>query len=407
VGEGESGGVTEADITEVDVTEPALEPIAVPRRRWRRWRVRLAALVCTSWLLFVVLHRILSDRVYWWGPFDLLPPLVFALVPVLLLVLAVLTRPVRWWLSGVTVLALILGIGYSGINFATLWYRPPPAGNDAITLVTWNTEYWDQDMRDGGVLTAASTEALYRFLRGLNADVYMLQEYAHIDQTITDSYAQALAIDQEAKLHETFPGYTVVIEGRNVILSRFPVVGHTWLDSTPFLPDDLRPVPPGLADRPLFYKSQTLRADIEVNGHVVSFYDCHFFQPPTRILFLQNDVNRSMFQIDRSNFEMRNAAVQAVAKDIKQNTNRVVLGGDLNTSPTMKNILGRLPGRLVDQTRALSSIYPITWPADRANELWRLDWLFTSSDVTVHDYTLVDPKGLSDHEAQRVVLSAD
>jgi endonuclease/exonuclease/phosphatase family metal-dependent hydrolase len=67
-------------------------------------------------------------------------------------------------------------------------------------------------------------------------------------------------------------------------------------------------------------------------------------------------------------------------------------------------VLAMMPDRLVDQTRALSSLYPATWPVGRS--LWRLDWLFTTRDVTVHAYDLLDPQGLSDHQVQRITLSA-
>ncbi|MBB5871450.1 endonuclease/exonuclease/phosphatase (EEP) superfamily protein YafD [Allocatelliglobosispora scoriae] len=385
------------------VSEPvaAVEPTPVVKPRWwKRWLVRLAVFACTFWLLLVTAHRVLSGRAYWWGPIDLLPPLAFAAVPVALFVVALLARPVRWRLSAVVAVALVLGIGYSGINFATLWYSPPAAPTDAIKLITWNTEYWDQDLEGGA---PRSTEDFYAFLRRHDADVYMLQEYAHVDFTLADTASQALAIDQEAQLRAAFPGYEIVIAGRDITLSRLPVLGHRWLDSTTFLPEEFKAVPAGLRERPLFYQSQTLRTDIRVNGQVVSFYNSHIYQPPQRIFRLRNDPDRSMFDIDRFNFEIRRASYRAIAADMAQNTNRIVMGGDLNTSPSM-GILSMIPDRLVDQTRALSSIYPVTWPA--TNRAWRLDWLFTTPDIEVSSYDLLEPAGLSDHKVQQVLLSA-
>ncbi|MDG4764940.1 endonuclease/exonuclease/phosphatase family protein [Solwaraspora sp. WMMD406] len=313
---------------------------------------------------------------------------------------ALLTRSMRRRLAPVPLIALLLGAGSSGINVATVWYTPPPAPADAVTMVTWNTEYWDQDLAGG---EPRSTADLYEFLRRQDADVYMLQEYAHVDVTLADTFAQALAIDHEARLRETFPEYEIVIAGRNITLSRLPVVGHHWLDSTPWLPEDLKDVPPGLRDRPLFYQSQTLRTDITVNDEVVSFYNSHIYQPPQRIFRLRNDPDRSMFEIDRFNFEIRKASYEAIAADVAQNENLIVLAGDLNTSPAM-GIFRMIPDRLVDQTRALPEIYPATWPI--ARPAWRLDWLFTTADVRVSRYELRDAGGLSDHKVQRVVLSA-
>uniref|UniRef100_A0AAU3GPB2 Endonuclease/exonuclease/phosphatase family protein n=1 Tax=Streptomyces sp. NBC_01401 TaxID=2903854 RepID=A0AAU3GPB2_9ACTN len=359
--------------------------------------MRLAVIACTAWLVLVVLHRILSNQFYWWGPFDVVPPLLFALVPLVLIGVAQLAGPLRLRLTAVPVLALVLGISCSGLNFGTLWYTPPSAPSDAVKLVTWNTQYWDQDLQPGG---PRSTDDFYEFLRGLKADVYMLQEYAHVDMTRTH-WAQARAVDQVDRLHKEFPGYEVVIEGRNVTLSRLPVVGHRWLDTTRWMPDDLRTVPSALRDRPLFYSSQTLRTDIQVNGRTVSFYNSHLFQPPQRLMRLQNGPEGSMFEVDRLNFEMRKASYRALQTDIADNSHRIVLGGDLNTSPAM-GIKSMIPDRLVDQTHVLSSLYPATWPAGK--RAWRLDWLFTTPDVAVSRYDLLDAHGLSDHSVQSITL---
>ncbi|WP_146247363.1 endonuclease/exonuclease/phosphatase family protein [Micromonospora arborensis] len=388
----------------MDEKDPELSPEPSTRSRRARWGVRLAAVSCVGWLVVVVLHHLLSARTYVWGPVDLLPPIAWAAVPVVLLPIAWLARPMRRRLVGAALLALVLGIGYSGINFATVFYTPPPAPADAVKVVTWNTEYWDQDRRNGGE-QRTTTGQFYDFLREMDADVYLLHEYANVDDSLVDVFAQAYEIDQTAQLNAAFPGYTIVREGRNITLTRLPVVGHAWLDSQPYLPDDLKPVPPALVDRPLFYRSQALRTDIRVNGQVVSFYNSHIFQPPVRILLLRSDDDRNMFEIDRLNFEIRQASYRAIAADLKKNPNRAVMAGDLNTSPSM-NLLDMVSDRLVDQSRALSSLYPVTWPVGDKPRMWRIDWLFTTPDIKVHNYDLTLPKGLSDHKAQQFVISA-
>lgn len=394
-------------VTEVD-TPPRLPAAATPRRRWGVWGTRLAVTACAGWLLLVVAHLVLSGRTFVWGQIDLLPPIVFAAMPVPLAAVALLARRVRWRLVLVCAAALVLGAGYSGINVATLWYTPPPAGPGAITVVTWNTMYWDQDMISDG---ARTTDDFYAFLRGMNADVYMLHEYAHVDFTPDDIFSQVQPIDQLDLLRRTFPGYQVAIAGRNVTLSRFPVVSSRGLDSTPWLPEEFRAVPAAMREYAAFYNSQTLRTDVQLPDKVVSFYNSHLYQPPSRLLSLSGDRSRGRVETDRFNDSMRKASLRALQADMDGNSRPIVFGGDLNTTPAM-GIRRMLPDQLVDHTRALSSLYPTTWAVGGANSerkfgapLWRIDWLLSTPDVTVHEYEFVDPAGLSDHRPQRAVLS--
>src|SRR3954462_15340746 len=96
----------------------ASPPVTAGRRRWAAGTRRLVLGLGGAWLVFVTLHLILSGRTYLWGPFDLLPPIVFAAVPAVLLAIAALTRSLRWRLGLVSVTALALGIGCSGLNVA-------------------------------------------------------------------------------------------------------------------------------------------------------------------------------------------------------------------------------------------------------------------------------------------------
>jgi len=159
-------------------------------------------------------------------------------------------------------------------------------------MVSWNTEFWDQDWITGGRLDA---DDLYRYLRSLDADVYLLHEYLHLNDAATDIHAKAVRIDEVPRLRREFPGYQLAVAG----------------------------------------------------------------------------------------------------EQLTRRTNR--------TSPAMR-MRRLLPEGLVDNTRALESIYPGTWRAD-GTPLWRIDWLLTTSQVAVHRYEMLDPAGLSDHRAQRAVRS--
>jgi hypothetical protein len=375
-------------------TEPATT--ARPTRRWcfGTWLVLVASL---GWLLVVMAHRLLSGRTWVWAPLDLTPPVVFVAMPLLLLGVAPFARPIRWRVIGVLALAGVLGAGNSGINVASLWHTPPPAPDGAIAVVSWNTEFWDQDWRAGG---EGYEPEFYRYLRELDADVYLLKEYLHIRPVQPLVPENALGIDRLARLRAELPGFHIAVSGKQITLSRFPILRQVGLDMRPWLPEDLRTVPPGLEDYP-GYLTETQRTDIQVEGTVVSFYNVHVSQPPVDIYLHRDQVRRT----SRVAHHRREASFRALRADVERNRHPAVVGADLNTSPAM-GMLRLLPDRLVDRTPAIDSIYPGTWFAGGL-QLWQIDWLLTTADVAVHRYDLVDPAGLSDHRALRALLSKE
>ncbi|RCG26243.1 hypothetical protein DQ384_30240 [Sphaerisporangium album] len=373
-----------------------------PRRRWCRG-TKLVVTASVAWLLFVVCHLLASGRTSLWAPVDLIPPLLFLAVPALLMIVAPLARPVRWRIMSLLVVTALLSAGQSGVNYATLWYTPPPAPPGAISVVAWNTEFWDQDWRTAN--GDRYSPGFYDYLHKLNADVYLLMEYLYVDTAAGDMRTKrwtgdmALRIDKLAELRREFPGYQVAVSGEQVTLSRFPIAGHRGLDLRPWLPADQKEIPESLRDWTEGYTVETLRTDIDVNGKVISFYDGQISQPPLEWRLYSAESR----DINHSRTLRREASYRAIRADVAANRNTVVLAGDLNTSPAM-GIRRLLPEGLVDQTPALSSLYPATYLAGSA-ELWRIDWMYTTPDVTVHSYELPGAAGLSDHRAQRVVLS--
>jgi endonuclease/exonuclease/phosphatase family metal-dependent hydrolase len=59
---------------------------------------------------------------------------------------------------------------------------------------------------------------------------------------------------------------------------------------------------------------------------------------------------------------------------------------------------------LVDALPASGTILPGTWNSEGLR-LWRLDWVFTNDRLRVHRYDFEDPAGMSDHQAQHLVVS--
>ncbi|HEX6467978.1 MAG TPA: endonuclease/exonuclease/phosphatase family protein [Streptosporangiaceae bacterium] len=372
-----------------------------PRRRWC-WGTRLVVTASLGWLAFVLLHRLLSGRTWVWAPFDLLPPLVFVAVPVALLAVAPLARPVRWRIMAVLAGTIALGAPASGVNLAALWYSPPPAPPGAITVVSWNTEFWDQNLRTAR--GKAFDAGFYDYLRGLHADVYLLKEYLYFDTSKgslggTWTADMARRIDKAPELRRAFPGYRIAVAGDQITLSRFPIVGQRAVDLRPWLPSKWKAVPAELRDWPDEYTTETLRTDIKVNGTVVSFYNAQPIQPPVKWRLYEGAARAT----DRYTLARQQASYRALRADVDANDHPAVLGADLNASPAM-GIRRLLPKRLVDRSPALPSIYPTSWQAGGL-DLWRIDWLLTTRDITVHTYEMVGPAGLSDHKAERAVLS--
>lgn len=368
-----------------------------PRRRWC-WGTWLVVLATTLWSLFLAAHLLLSGRTPLWVPVDVTPPLLFVAVPAALLVVAPLARPARWRIIAVLVVAAVLGAGRSGINLATLWHTPPPAPPKAITLVAWNTDLWDRGW--GLAAEPGDTDRFYRYLRELDADVYLLHEYLHYEKATDSPDLKAVQIDHLPRLRAEFPDHEIVIAGEHVTLSRLPIVGRQALDLTQWLPEHLRAVPPELAHFPSYYTTKTLRTDVLLGGKVVSLYNAHVHQPPHDVR-LYRAASRTA---NADGEALRHAALRALRADVTANPNPVVIAGDLNTSPAM-GVRRLLPDGLVDNARALSSLYPTSWAADDI-PLWRIDWLLSTPDVAVHRYEFRAPRGLSDHQAQVALISA-
>ncbi|MEV0609403.1 endonuclease/exonuclease/phosphatase family protein [Polymorphospora rubra] len=368
---------------------------AAPPRRRRRWGARVAFGAAGAWLVFVAAHRLLSGRAWWWNLPDLLPPLLFVAAPLLLLVLVPLARPARIWCAALLVAALALGWPVAGVNPATLWHRPAPAPPDAVTVFSWNTWYWDQMLATGpGGEPIHDPDRLYRYLHAQAADVYLLQEFLYF----TPEWDPVPVADVD-RLRREFPGFHIAVAGELLTVSRFPITLERPLDVRPWLDREWDDLPPADSAMPAYHTVKTLRTDLLVDGRVVTFYNSHLHVPvvglPARAPDTADD--------GLARHDLRQASVRALAADVADNPHPVVFAGDLNTSPAMR-LLRTLPDRLVDATAALDSPYPVSW-ARYGLPLWRLDWLFTSADVDVHEYRMVPPDGLSDHSGQFAVVS--
>jgi endonuclease/exonuclease/phosphatase family metal-dependent hydrolase len=277
---------------------------------------------------------------------------------------------------------LLLGAGLSGINPAALGSAPPPAPAGALRIVSFNTTVWN--LRDP-VAPSGSTQPdeFFHTLKALHADVYLLQEYKPYDEQTGRSV-------DPGQLAREFPGYHIVIRGELVTLSRLPIA------ATRALPVD----PPAGSDwQTDSWEVKTLRTDLRVGERTISVYNAH-------MLVLLDAISpfTAQFWRTRRDWQGRRARqFAALENDVRGNSQPMVVAGDFNTTAAMGDLRG-LAGQLHDAAKASRSLYPTSWSTDWL-EAWRVDWAFTSDEVLVHRYDLVDHSTLSDHRLQDFTVS--
>ncbi|WP_405009193.1 endonuclease/exonuclease/phosphatase family protein [Kitasatospora sp. NBC_01539] len=352
----------------------------------RRRAVRVGAVLSFVWLACVVLHTVLSGR--WWPMLlpDLAPPLLLVAVPVLLGVPAVLgvvgarRDPRRWAPVAAGVASLALGAGQSGLNVDAFGRGSAPVPAGALHVVAWNTQYWDQDEDPG---------AFYAYLHAFDADVYLLQEYLNWNDDTP------VRLDDTARLHAEFPGYSIATDGELLTLSRLPITASRALDNTRWYAST-----PAGSDFPEFWRAKTLRTDIRAGDQVVSLYNAHI---PVQLDTSSGVFTPAFLGKVRTQAERRSAAWAALTDDLAGNPAPRLVAGDFNTTPAMGE-LSRLDGILLRGQPTGGGLYPTSWDA-RGLGLWRLDYTYHDPAVHLARYRFRDSRGLSDHDAQELWIS--
>lgn len=159
-----------------------------------------------AWLVFVLLHRLLTGRFWLWLLPDLIPPMSYLGVPLVLLAIAVPTA--QFWTACVALAAVLTGIDHCGLNRCGL--ARASEAPDALRVLSWNTEYWDQ---------AENAKHLYEFLKAGSADIYALQERLY------GSHHDQRTVPDLTRLRAEFPDYHLAAGGELLTLSRFPIAG--------------------------------------------------------------------------------------------------------------------------------------------------------------------------------------
>lgn len=331
-------------------------------------------------LLLVVLHLLLAGHTWLWIVPDLMPPVLFVLLPVASLVAAgwlLARRSARPAVVAgavvAAVAALVLGFGQSGVRVPGSG-SPAPAG--ALHVVSWDTLDWH------------SGRAFYAFLTAQHADVYLLQDY------VNDSPDDLRPARDTAALHRAFPGYHFATAGDLLTISRFPFAA-----TQPLLTN---PVPPAGTGNVFFlpaWKYAALRTDIVVGGRTVSLYNVHLYD---RYYLNVLPLTPTFFRDVRGLAAGRTHQIDELTADIAADPHGAVVAGNFNVLPGTGE-LQRFDG-LRNADTAGGSVYPATLTFFGLS-LWQVDWTFTSRAAAVHSYHLVSPDGLSSHHLQDLVVT--
>lgn len=351
-----------------------------------RRRALLVAGLPAGWLAFVVAHRVLSGRWWLWLFPDLLPPPVFVVVPLGLLAFVLAARPpLRRWIAGMALAGLALGGDLSGLNPYVLAPRSTAVPAGAPRVVSFNTDQWNH---------TDDPDRLYRFLRAQDSDIYLLQEYKPYE----DAARQA---SDFGLLHRYFPGYQIATVGDLLTLSRLPITAARALPAKAGLEPNPGPSPVAFwcVEN---WNVKTLRTDIRVGSRTMSVYNVHMPVP----LHMTNPFSSSFYERRRWYAQRRAVQFRGIEADVTANQLPVLVAGDFNTTPAMGELRG-LTGRLREAASAGRSLYPVSWAGAGLPHLWYLDRALVSPSVRVHQYRLVEPRGLSEHRAQRLAVSLE
>ncbi|MFG3283008.1 endonuclease/exonuclease/phosphatase family protein [Streptomyces sp. NPDC048111] len=322
----------------------------------------LVTLCALLWAVFLGAHLALNGRWWPWLAVSLLPPPLFAAVPLALLVASAVagSGPGAVLAAG----CLLAGRSQSGVNYRAL-RRGSTRTDDGsgIRVVSWNTQHWAQG-RD--------PDRFYAFLHTLPADVYLLQEYLNGYEG-----GEVWDIDDEERLRREFPGHHLAVDNNSVTLSRLPLAAP--------------PVPVGAC---------SLRVDLRTPGGVLSTYNVHI---PVQ-LTVMNPLGAAFFRDMRRRHLARRREYDALVADLLTNPHPFLVSGDFNTSAAIGDIR-RMPRTARDAIGANRALLPASWHARWRLRLWRIDWVFTSAAVRAVRYAFRDPGGLSDHLAQDVTIT--
>lgn len=315
-----------------------------------------------AWLIFLAVHLLVQGSSWLGGLLGSMPPIGFVAVPAVLCVLALSVPGMR--LFGMVGGALLIALGYGSadVNFlAAQQGGVCDKQRHEITVMNWNTHYWDQ---------GSDPQSFITFLKSHEADIYTLQEFHYLWNDIYVDVADA------AGLAAGFSGYHIARKGDLLTLSRFPISASNADNTKPYL-----------------------RADVEWAGRIISIYNVHM---PVYINLDLSPLSVDFYDFLRWRFDQRAHEFADLERELWTTDNRVIVAGDFNTTAPMGQ-MERLRARLFDTALLSAPVLPATMEV-AGLRLWRFDYVLVDDGLCALAHNVQDPRGFSDHSVLLVRL---
>lgn len=321
----------------------------LPGMRQRLFR-RLRWVVLMGVPLFLVAHTVLAGRWWLWEVFSAIPPRVFLLAPLMLLLMVCL------WRRTIVVAMFLLSLALAWPNAdVQLPGAPVSAGSEEIAVFSFNTEFWEN-----------KPDELLRMIGQEDADLLLLQEHVLYPD---------MAVHDESELERVLPGRSIAQHSDLLTLTRFPIVATMRGEAF-------------------------LRTDVRIGERIVRVYNVHLTSPVLPHLVSRP---RGFLRSLHSRFLMRQRQLAELMADARGGTGSLIMAGDFNTTKSMR-MLHREIGALHDAIGASKEIFPATWEMDQL-PAWRIDYVLMSPDMRPVRYERLPLTQFSDHAGLRVGLA--
>jgi len=250
---------------------------------------------------------------------------------------------------------------------------------DAVTIIDYNVGKFAMYPSHSRLESVeACRDSLFAFIKSVDADIVCLQEFRG-----------PKGVEVEDYFAKVMPGYYVEhftrITGRgyfgNVILSRFPIVGHDRFD---------------------FEESsnQAHYADLDVDGEVVRVYNCHLESYSLSVpRLVKAFTSRDDGKVQEAEEKMKNSItrrpqqVDVLLEDIRNSPVESIVTGDFNDTPmsyTYQRLKQGKKDSFIEAGKGMGGTYSGLWP------FIRIDYVLFPEKCEAL-YHKVERKRFSDH----------